>query len=281
MTKVYLNGTFLDPEEAKVSVFDHGFLYGDGIFETLRAYTGRIFRVAAHLDRLFASAASLSLTLPWDRQTLTRILEQSLRVNRCENAVLRLSISRGIGPPGLDPDLCAEPTITVLTRPFQGYPAKVYEEGLSIALVPVRKIRAEALDPRIKSANFLNNILAKIEAKKAGVDEGILLNHAGFLAEGTVSNFFFVREGLLCTPSPAAGILEGVSRKVVLEIAEEEGIPLQAGLFLPQELEAADEIFLTNTTYEVVAVSRCGRRPLTPGPVTGKVRQAFRRKVEQ
>lgn len=281
MTKVYLNGTFLDPEEAKVSVFDHGFLYGDGIFETLRAYAGRIFRLDAHLNRLFTSAASISLATPWDRQTLAGILEESLRVNRCENAVLRLSISRGTGPPGLDPDLCAEPTISVLTRAFQGYPAKVYEEGLSIALVPVRKIRAEALDPRIKSTNFLNNILARIEAKKAGADEGILLNHDGFLAEGTVSNLFFVREGLLCTPSPAAGILEGISRKVVLEIAEEEGIPLEEGLFLPGELKGAEEIFLTNTTYEAVAVGRCDGRPLTPGPVTEQVRKAFRKKVEQ
>ncbi|OIP65527.1 MAG: branched-chain amino acid aminotransferase [Nitrospirae bacterium CG_4_9_14_3_um_filter_53_35] len=275
MSKVFINGEFFPEEEARISVFDHGFLYGDGIFETLRSYSGRIFRIMDHLDRLFESARRIRLTMSWDRPALRAVLKECLNANECGDAVLRLSISRGVGPAGLDPDLCKGPTMTVLTRPFSGYPEKMVEKGIPIAWVHIRKNLPEALDPGIKSTNFLNNILAKIEAKKSGADEGILLNHDGFLAEGSVSNIFFVKDRILFTPALSAGILDGISRKVVLEIAATKGIPVEEGLFPSEKLDTADEIFLTNTTYEVMPVSRINQKKLGVGPITRQIRYAF------
>ncbi len=281
MSYIYINGEFFTEEEAKISVFDHGFLYGDGIFETLRSYSGRIFCIEDHLHRLFESARKIYLEIPWDQQELVEILKESLKINQCRDAVLRLSISRGAGPPGLDPDLCPSPTLTVMTRPFKGYPEKMYNEGISITLVKVRKNLPDALDPGIKSTNFLNNILAKIEAKKTGADEGILLNHDGFLTEGTVSNLFFVRSQSLCTPSTASGILEGVSRKVVLEIANEKGVPVEERFFSPDELLSANEVFLTNTTYEVMPVKKVDQQTFQTGPITQQILRTFRERVRQ
>jgi branched-chain amino acid aminotransferase len=281
MAEVYINGEFVKEDEARISVFDHGFLYGDGIFETLRSYASRIFRMEDHLIRLFESAHRLSLHIPWEKKDLQEILLRCLTVNRLEDAVLRLSISRGVGPLGLDPDLCQSPTLIVLTRPFQGYPETMYEQGIGITLVSIRKNSPHALDPRIKSTNFLNNILAKIQAKEAGADEGILLNCDGMLAEGTVSNLFFIRDQVLCTPDVASGILEGVSRKVVLEIAEQEKIPVEEGAYLPERLLEADEVFLTNTTYEVMPVTRMDQRVLPVGLITRQIRHAFKNRVFQ
>ncbi|MDX1762918.1 MAG: aminotransferase class IV [bacterium] len=279
MTQVYLNNTFVPESEARVSVFDHGYLYGDGIFETLRAYSGLIFRLQDHLTRLFESGRRLSFRLPWDRQELAAILVECLKTNGCEDAVLRLTISRGMGPPGLDPDLCKTPTLVVFTRPFAGYPEDLYERGISLALVNVRKNLPDAIDPQIKSANYLNNILAKIEAKKAGADEAVLLNHQGYLAEGTVSNLFFFRKGKLCTPSLDAGILDGVTRRTVLEIASDLGINVHEGLHAPNAMLQAEEVFMTNTTYEVMPVSRIDQQQLNLGPLSRRLREAFKRRV--
>lgn len=279
MNQVYLNDTFVPESEARVSVLDHGYLYGDGIFETLRAYSGFIFRLQDHLVRLFDSARGLSLTLPWDREQLASILTACLKVNGYDNAVLRLTISRGMGPPGLDPDLCKTPTLVVLTRPFTGYPETLYERGISLALVKVQKNLPQAIDPQIKSANYLNNILAKIEAKKAGADEAILLNHQGYLTEGTVSNLFFVNQGKLCTPSLDAGILDGVTRRLVLEIAGDLGAHVVEGLHTPEALLQAEEAFMTNTTYEVMPVSRINQQPLNTGPLSSRLRAEFKRRV--
>ena len=279
MNQVYLNDTFVPESEARVSVLDHGYLYGDGIFETLRAYSGFIFRLQDHLVRLFDSARGLSLTLPWDREQLASILTACLKVNGYDNAVLRLTISRGMGPPGLDPDLCKTPTLVVLTRPFTGYPEMLYERGISLALVKVQKNLPQAIDPQIKSANYLNNILAKIEAKKAGADEAILLNHQGYLTEGTVSNLFFVNQGKLCTPSLDAGILDGVTRRLVLEIAGDLGAHVVEGLHTPEALLQAEEAFMTNTTYEVMPVSRINQQPLNTGPLSSRLRAEFKRRV--
>jgi len=279
LNQVYLNDTFVPESEARVSVLDHGYLYGDGIFETLRAYSGFIFRLQDHLVRLFDSARGLSLTLPWDREQLASILTACLKVNGYDNAVLRLTISRGMGPPGLDPDLCKTPTLVVLTRPFTGYPEMLYERGISLALVKVQKNLPQAIDPQIKSANYLNNILAKIEAKKAGADEAILLNHQGYLTEGTVSNLFFVNQGKLCTPSLDAGILDGVTRRLVLEIAGDLGAHVVEGLHTPEALLQAEEAFMTNTTYEVMPVSRINQQPLNTGPLSSRLRAEFKRRV--
>ncbi len=279
MNQVYLNDTFVPESEARVSVFDHGYLYGDGIFETLRAYSGFILRLQDHLVRLFDSARGLSMRLPWDREQLASILTACLKVNGYDNAVLRLTISRGMGPPGLDPDLCKTPTLVVLTRPFTGYPETLYERGISLALVKVQKNLPQAIDPQIKSANYLNNILAKIEAKKAGADEAILLNHQGYLTEGTVSNLFFVNQGKLCTPSLDAGILDGVTRRLVLEIAGDLGAHVVEGLHTPEALLHAEEAFMTNTTYEVMPVNRVNQQPLNTGPLSSRLRAEFKRRV--
>ncbi len=279
MTKVFINDRFCEEGEARVSVYDHGFLYGDGIFETLRVYGGRIFRLEAHLARLRASARKIALPLPWDDNGLGETLRECLKVNRCEEAVLRLTVSRGPGPPGLDPALCPTPTLVVLTRPFNGYPETMYRAGVSAALVSVRKPAADVLDPGIKSANYLNNILARIEAKQAGADEAILLNGDGFLAEGSVSNLFFVKDQTLFTPSPAAGILNGITRQVVLEIARAEGIPVEEDLLRPAALRSADEAFLTNTTYEVMPVRRVDERRYSIGPHARLIHDIFRRHI--
>jgi branched-chain amino acid aminotransferase len=273
--KIYLNGTFVGEKEAKVSVFDHGYLYGDGIFETLRAYGGSIFRLPDHLDRLFNSGRGIALSLPWDRKSLTSILMECLDVNGYKDAVLRLSVSRGSGPPALDPDLCGSPTLVVLTRPFAGYPEAKYEKGLRTALVKVRKNLPKALDPQIKSTNFLNNILAKIEAKKAGAEEGILLNHEGVLTEGSVSNLFFLANGRLCTPSLDAGILDGVTRRVILELAQKLGIDSEEGLYSPSTLLGAEEVFMTNTTYEVMPVTKVDNHSFKVGRLSRRLRRAF------
>ncbi len=279
MTKVFINGRFCEEDEARLSVFDHGFLYGDGIFETLRVYGGRIFRLEAHLARLRTSAARIALRLPWDDDGLSETLRKCLAVNGCDEAVLRLTVSRGPGPPGLDPDLCPTPTLVVLTRPFNGYPESLYREGVSAVLVSVRKPPVDVLDPGIKSANYLNNILARIEAKQAGADEAILLNHDGFLTEGSVSNLFFFKDRTLYTPSPAAGILNGITRQVVLEIARAAAIPVQEDLLPPAALLSADEAFLTNTTYEVMPLRRVDERRYAAGPQSRRLHDLFRRHI--
>jgi len=274
--KVYINGEFFEPQEARVSVFDHGYLYGDGIFETLRSYSGKIFRFDDHFARLKESAEKITLDLPWEKEACRELLQEALQVNHSPDALLRLSISRGEGPPGLDPALCSRPTVVVITRPFHGYPSEAYERGISLAIVSVRKNLSRAVDARIKSTNFLNNILAKIEAKKKEAAEGILLNQDGFLTEGTVSNLFFVSSGVLCTPSTENGILEGVTRKVVLEIARGEKISVDEGSFLPDTLLQADEVFLTNTSWEVMPVTRVDRQSFDLGPLTRRLMEAFR-----
>ncbi len=279
MTKVFINDCFCEEDEARVSVYDHGFLYGDGIFETLRVYAGRIFRLEAHLARLRASAAKIALPLPWDDAGLRETLQACLTVNGCDEAVLRLTVSRGPGPPGLDPVLCPTPTLVVLTRPFDGYPESMYREGISGALVSVRKPPADVLDPAIKSANYLNNILARIEAKQAGADEAILLNGDGFLAEGSVSNLFFFKDETLFTPSVASGILNGITRQVVLETARAEGIPVAEDLLRPEALLNADEAFLTNTTYEVMPLRQVDGRRYAIGPNAGRLHDIFRRHI--
>ena len=277
--KVYVNDRFVDATEARVSVLDRGFLYGDGVFETLRAYGGRIFRLEDHLDRLEASARALALRLPVHRDGLARILGRTLRENALEHAMLRLTVTRGPGGAGLDAEGAGPPTLVAACRRFQGYPSETYERGVRLCLARLRKVAAEALDPAVKSLNFLPNVLARMEARTRGADEAVLLNAAGSLAEGTVSNVFFVRRGRLFTPSLDAGILPGVTRKVVLELARGLGIEVEEGLFPAAELDRADEIFVTSTGYEVMPAGRWEDRDLTPGPVTMRLLEAFRERV--
>ena len=257
---VYLNGQFVDRKEAMVSVFDHGFLYGDGIYETLRAYGGRIFMLRKHLARLHRSGELIGLKIPLAEQDWPLLLGEALRRNALGDAYIRITISRGEGEIGLDPNLCPHPTVVVMAKLGMSYPAELYEDGVSIAIVTVRRNLSSALPPRIKSLNFLNNILAKREASAAGAFDGLMLNVEGHLTECTASNVFFVRDGRLFTPSWECGILDGITRDVVLLLAREHGIPSEEGCYPPQTMLDAQESFLTNTSMELMPVRSVNSR---------------------
>jgi branched-chain amino acid aminotransferase len=279
---VYVNGHFVPKETASVSVFDHGFLYGDGIYETLRAYNGKLFLLDKHLGRLKHSADAISLKLPLSLEKIGEALNESLNVNKLSEAYVRIHLSRGPGQIGLDPALCLAPTMIIVTQPFKDYPAEFYEDGVAVAVVATRRNHPLAISPVIKSTNFLNNILAKIESLKAGAYEGIMLNWEGYVAEGTISNVFTVKRGILHTPDLETGILEGVTRDLVLHLAQKDRIPIKEAKLKPHDLTSADECFITNTTVEVLPVTRVNRAAIgsgKPGPVTTSLREAYRREV--
>ncbi len=275
---IYLNDRFVDRKEAVVSVFDHGFLYGDGVYETLRAYGRRIFMLAQHLARLQRSAHLIGLELPIPEKDWPPLLNEAIQRNGLDEAYLRITVSRGEGDIGLDPALCRRPTVVILALPFKPYPVHLLQEGVQLAIVPVRRNLAAALSPQIKSLNFLNNILAKREAVKAGAFDGLMLNAEGHLTECTASNVFFVQAGRLCTPSVDCGILDGITREVVILLAREQRIPVEAGRYTPESLRQAEECFLTNTTMEIMPVREVDGKPLgsgRPGPVTLTLRNLF------
>lgn len=287
---VYLNDRFVPRNEAKVSAFDHGFLYGDGVYETLRAYQGRFFMLSKHLTRLHRSAGLIGLTIPIVDQKWPAILEEVLVRNGLgkdsqatsqepADAYVRITVTRGEGDIGLDPKLCVQPTLLILAKPLTPYPNHLYEQGARLAIVSVRRNLSTALPPRIKSLNFLNNILAKSEATKAGAFDGLMLNSQGALAECTVSNVFFVRKGGLYTPSLSCGILDGITREVVTILGRENGIQLEEGTYTPKDLLHADEAFLTNTSMEIMPVSEVDGIKIgseCPGPLTRKLQGLFR-----
>jgi branched-chain amino acid aminotransferase len=279
----YVNGKFLSKDDAVVSVFDHGFLYGDGVYETMRAYRGKIFLLGKHLTRLKQSADAISLALPLPLDKIGEALNEALTVNKLNEAYLRIQISRGTGEIGLDPALCPAPTMVILTRPFKDYPPELYANGVAVAIVQTRRNHPLALDPAIKGTNFLNNILAKIESLKAGAYEGIMLNWQGYVAEGTISNLFAVKKGILQTPSLETGILEGITRDLVLHLARKGKIPTEELLMRPRDLLRADECFITNTTVEVLPVTVIDGQPVgngRPGPITERLMQAYRSEVQ-
>ncbi len=279
---VYLDGRFADRDQALVSVFDHGFLYGDGVYETMRAYGGKLFLLKKHLARLKRSANAISLKLPLPIEKIGEALNESLDINKLRDAYVRLHISRGPGEIGLDPALCAAPTMVIVAKPFHDYPSQYYERGIKAVIVKTRRNHPLALDPAIKGTNFLNNILAKIETVKAGAYEGIMLNWKGYIAEGTISNIGMIKKGVLYTPSLDTGILEGVTRDLVLRLARRIKIPVREVLLPPKSLLAADECFITNTTMEIMPVTIINKRPVgngRPGPVTSLLRQAYRKEV--
>ncbi len=279
---VYLNGHFIAREKALVSVFDHGFLYGDGIYETLRAYDGQLFLLKKHLTRLKRSADAISLKLPLSLEKISDALVKSLNVNKLREAYVRLHISRGPGGLGLDPALCSAPTMVIAAKPFHDYPASYFDSGVAVAIVKTRRNHPLALPPSIKGTNFLNNILAKIEAVEARAFEGIMLNWQGYVAEGTISNIFIVKKGLLYTPHMDTGILEGVTRSLVLRLATREKIIVNERLLRPGNFYAADECFITNTTMEIMPVTKIDKKTIgtgRPGPVTGALLQAYKKEV--
>ncbi|MBZ0154667.1 MAG: aminotransferase class IV [Alphaproteobacteria bacterium] len=274
-----MNDRVVPAAEAKVSVFDHGFLYGDGIYETMRVYDGVVFLLDEHLQRLHRSASLIGLDIPKDVPGIKRALYDTLQANALRNAYVRLTVSRGYGQIGLDPDLCKEPTFIIITNEFKPYPNTLYENGISLLIASTRRNLKEALDPRIKSLNFLNNILAKIEAKRADAYEAVMLNDAGHLAEGTISNLFFVKEGVLCTPSLECGILDGITRSLIIDLAVRNSIGLREGAFLPGDLYRASEVFVTNSTMEVMPVSRVDSSRFTVGYVTRLLHTHYKHEV--
>jgi branched-chain amino acid aminotransferase len=253
---IYLNGRLIPEEKALISVFDHGFLYGDGIYETMRAYSGVVFMIDEHIKRLFRSGDLIKLKINRSKEEIKGAIYDTLKKNNLKEAYIRLSISRGQGEIGLDPELCPEPTVVIIAKEFRKYPRKLYEKGVKASIVKTRRNAPEALNPKIKSLNFLNNILAKIEAKEADAFEAIMLNSQGYLAEGTITNIFFIKDGTLFTPSVEAGILDGITREIVIRTAKSKGIKVEEGLYTPEAIYGADEAFITNSTLEILPVTK-------------------------
>jgi len=276
---VYLNNKLVPASEAKVSVFDHGFLYGDGIYETMRVYDSVVFMLDEHIERLFRSASLIGLDIPKKISDIKISIYKTLKTNSLTNAYVRLTISRGYGPIGLDPDLCKEPTFVVMAHEFKNYPKPYYEKGIKLIISSVRRNFKEALNPQIKSLNFLNNILAKSEAKQADAYEAIMLNHLGHLAEGTISNLFFVRDDILCTPSVECGILDGITRRIIIDLALKNGIELKEGEFTPDELHLSSEVFITNTSMEVMPCRSLDKSEFRVGEISRLLLKKYRQEV--
>jgi len=264
---VFLNDRIVEGQQAAISVYDHGFLYGDGIYETMRAYSGVVFQFERHIERLRRSAAFIKLQLPEYRHIRSAV-EVTLDANKLSNAYIRITVSRGKGPIGLDPDLCTEPTFVVFAEKFNEYPDQFYKRGVRLIIAKTRRNLKDALDPKIKSLNFLNNILAKMETKEKDAYEAVMLNADGFVAEGTVSNIFFVRDNVLCTASQDVGILDGITRELVVSLAKRNGIMVNEGKFYPEELLQSSEVFFTNTTAEVMPVCRVEDKDFDVGDMT-------------
>lgn len=277
--QVYLNNRIVPAAEAKVSVFDHGFLYGDGIYETMRVYDGVVFLIDEHLKRLFRSASLIGLDIPKNDTDIKGAIYDTLLANGLKDAYVRLTVSRGYGEIGLDPDLCKEPTFIIIAEQFKPYPRSYYENGIRLNIAAVRRNLKDALNPQIKSLNFLNNVLAKIEAKRADTNEAVMLNAEGYLAEGTVSNIFFVKDGVLCTPSVGCGILDGITRALVMDLAARNGVPVRDGEFRPEDLRGASEVFITNSTMEIMPVNRVDEMHFTVGTVAGLLLAKYRQEV--
>jgi branched-chain amino acid aminotransferase len=279
---VYLDGKFVDSSDAKVSVFDHGLLYGDGIFEGIRIYGGNVFRLDEHLARLELSARAIMLDLPLTRAQLAEAVCETCRRNKLADGYIRLVITRGVGDLGLAPWSCSKPTTFVIASKISLYPQEYYDNGLSIVTVPTRRIAPDALPPTVKSLNYLNNILAKIEARQAGALEAIMLNAQGYVAECTADNIFVVHQGEIITPASSAGALKGITRATIFAIAKELGIPMREADLTRYDVWCADECFLTGTGAEVIPVVKLDGRVIgsgKPGPVTARVLVSFRQRV--
>lgn len=276
--KVYIGGKLYDKADAKVSVFDHGLLYGDGVFEGIRSYSGRVFRLEKHVDRLYDSARAIHLVIPMTREAMAQAVLDTLAANNLRDAYIRLVVTRGAGSLGLDPRKTTDPQVIIITDSIQLYPPELYEHGLKIITAGTMRNHPAALNPRVKSLNYLNSILAKIEATNAGCLEALMLNHKGEVAECTGDNIFVVRNGEVHTPSIDAGILEGITREAVIELARESGLKVVERTMDRHDVYTATECFLTGTAAELIPVVECDGRPLgdgRPGPVTRELLQRF------
>jgi len=277
--KVWINGELVDKSQASVSVYDHGLLYGDGVFEGIRVYNGKIFQCDAHIDRLFASAAAIRLKVPYTKEQIVEAMEQSVSANGIVDGYIRLVITRGVGTLGLNPFKCSSPVVFIIADQIAIYSPEMYENGLDVIIAKTRRISPEMFPPSVKSCNYLNNIMAKIEAIDAGVPEAIMLNAAGQVAEATGDNVFIVSDGVIITPPVEAGILDGITRRVTMKLAKELNIPLIERAIEVDELYNADECFLTGTAAEIIAVRKVNDRVIgegKAGPITLKLLEAFR-----
>ncbi|BAF58706.1 MAG: branched-chain-amino-acid transaminase [Pelotomaculum sp.] len=276
---IYLDGEFVPKERAVVSVFDHGLLYGDGVFEGIRAYHNRVFKLREHLDRLYDSARTIALEVPLTKDEMQEIVLETMRRNNLREGYIRLVITRGVGDLGLDPRKCKKPTIFCIAASIQLYPDELYEKGLEVITVSTRRNIPSAVNPRVKSLNYLNNIFAKLEANLVGVPEAIMLNNENYVAEATGDNIFIVKNGVLITPPNYVGILEGITRNTVIDIARQRGITVEEKVFTLFDVYTADECFFTGTAAEVIPVVKVDGRPIAdgkPGEMTWELIAAFR-----
>jgi len=284
MTKVYINGKLFDKADARISVYDHGLLYGDGVFEGIRIYAGKVFRLREHLERLYDSAKAIALEIPLSREQMTEAVLHTVQVNNKKDGYIRLVVTRGAGSLGIDPRKTTDPQVIIIVDDISMYPPELYENGLEVITSSYVRNHPNALEPRIKSLNYLNNILAKMEAVRAGCLEAIMLNVHGEVAECTADNIFLVKRGVLKTPPVTAGILEGITRDFVLELARGAKIPAQEVTLTRHDVYTADECFLTGTGAEIIPVVKCDGRVIgtgKPGPVTRQLRERFHQAVRQ
>ena len=278
--KIYLNGKLVDKADATVSVYDHGLLYGDGVFEGIRAYHSVVFKLKEHLDRLYESAHTLMLDIPLSKNQMEKAVVDTLKANRLKDAYIRLVVTRGPGDLGLDPRKCVKATVFIIADKITLYPKEFYEKGLSIVTVPTVRNHPEALNPQLKTLNYLNNILAKIEAINAGVQEAILLNSQGYVTECTGENIFLVRGKNLVTPPPYVGILKGITREAAMTLGRKMGLVVAEDVFTRHDLYTADEVFLTGTAAEIVPIVKIDNRRIgsgIPGKITMALLQGFRK----
>jgi branched-chain amino acid aminotransferase len=276
--KIYIDGEYFEKDQARISVYDHGLLYGDGVFEGIRIYKGKVFRLDAHLDRLWNSAKAIWLNIPLDFSEMTQAVLETVAKSGLSEGYIRLIVTRGTGDLGLNPMTCLKPTVIIIVDNISLYPEDCYRKGIQIITASTRRIPPDSLDPKIKSLNYLNNILAKLEALGAGCLEAILLNHEGYVAECTGDNIFHIKNGVLYTPDASSGALQGITRQAVLEAAGTIGMKTEATRITPYDLYTADECFLTGTAAEIMPVVTIDGRAIgdgKPGEITAIIQEAF------
>jgi len=276
--EIYINGKLYPKQDAKISVYDHGLLYGDGVFEGIRSYGGRVFKLAEHLDRLWDSARAICLEVPIGKQEMAKAIVDTLETNGLKDGYIRVVVTRGCGTLGLGPERCSDPQVIIITDHIELYPPELYEQGLQIITASTQRSHPASLSPRIKSLNYLNNIMAKVEGMHAGCVEALMLNHKGEVAECTGDNLFLVRGGRIFTPPIDAGILEGITRDTVIGLARDSGIEVLEVALTKHDVYIAEECFLTGTAAEVIPVVKVDSRPIgagKPGPVTRELMARF------
>lgn len=279
---IWLDGKIVDESDAKISVFDHGLLYGDGIFEGIRFYNGRVFRLTEHIERLYLSAKALLLKIPWTLEEVCEATLQTIRANNLNDGYIRLVVTRGIGDLGLNPYLCPNPSMFIIASGITLYPAELYENGLEVVTCSTRRPTPASLSPQVKSLNYLNNVMAKVEALKAGAKEGLMLNEQGYVAECTGDNVFVVKKGEVITPPVSDGSLDGITRQVIFELCSELGISIREMSMARYDIYTADESFLTGTAAETIPMVKLDEREIgdgKPGPISLRLIEAYRQKV--